>query len=188
MKLFNKISVFYKRYIYQMGRWIYRFMYWVIYSLFYKEIHISCFVSPFAIVQAKGNIKLGRDCIIRSGASLNGKCIILGNNVRMGYASHIFGGSDSVQIGNDVMIAPNVVIAGGYHGMDRSGIPMVFQKGVSKGPVIIGNDVWIGANSIILSNITIGDGVVVGAGSVVTKDIPDYAVVTGNPAVIDKYR
>ncbi len=188
MKLFHKILNFSDKIIYQLVRGIYRFIYWVIYSSVYKEIHISCFVSPSAMIHTKRNIRLGSDCVIRKGASLSGHCIILGDNVRLGYGSHIFGGSDSVQIGNDVMIAPNVVIAGGYHGMDRSGVPMIFQKGVSKGPVIIGNDVWLGANSVILSNITIGDGVVVGAGSVVTKDIPDYAIVAGNPASIVKYR
>ena len=54
--------------------------------------------------------------------------------------------------------------------------------------ISIGNDVWIGMNSCILQGITIGDGVVIGAGSVVTKDVPPYAIVAGNPARILKYR
>lgn len=53
---------------------------------------------------------------------------------------------------------------------------------------IIGNDVWIGANSVILKGVVIGDGVIVGAGAVVTKDVPPYAIVAGNPARIIKYR
>ncbi len=58
----------------------------------------------------------------------------------------------------------------------------------TKGDVTIGNDVWLGAGSVILSGITIGNGAVVGCRSVVTKDIPDYAIVTGNPATIVRMR
>lgn len=58
----------------------------------------------------------------------------------------------------------------------------------TKGDVIIGNDVWIGTEALILSGVTIGDGAVVGARSVVAKDVPPYAIVVGNPAKIVKYR
>jgi len=58
----------------------------------------------------------------------------------------------------------------------------------SKGNVVIGNDVWIGYGAIILSGVTIGDGAVIGAASVVTHDVPPYAIVVGNPAKIIKYR
>lgn len=53
---------------------------------------------------------------------------------------------------------------------------------------IIGNDVWIGANSVVLKGVQVGDGAIIGAGSVVTKDVPDYAIVAGNPAKLVKYR
>lgn len=58
----------------------------------------------------------------------------------------------------------------------------------SKGDVIIGNDVWIGEQSLILSGVRIGNGAIIGAGSVVTKNVPGYAIVGGNPAKIIKYR
>ncbi|WP_308462078.1 CatB-related O-acetyltransferase [Mesorhizobium sp. INR15] len=58
----------------------------------------------------------------------------------------------------------------------------------SKGPIRIGNDVWIGRRAIILSGVTIGDGAVIGAGAVVSKDVPPYAVVVGNPAALVRYR
>jgi acetyltransferase-like isoleucine patch superfamily enzyme len=58
----------------------------------------------------------------------------------------------------------------------------------SKGDVSIGNDVWIGTEAMILSGVTIGDGAVIGARAVVSRDVPPYAVVTGNPAKIVKYR
>ena len=60
--------------------------------------------------------------------------------------------------------------------------------GYSKGPIIVGNDVWIGRDVYILDGITIGDGAIVGARAMVTKDVPPYAVVAGNPAVVKKYR
>ncbi len=58
----------------------------------------------------------------------------------------------------------------------------------SRGDVVIGNDVWIGLDALILSGVTIGDGAVIGARAVVTKDVPPYAVVAGNPAQVVKYR
>lgn len=57
-----------------------------------------------------------------------------------------------------------------------------------KGDIIVGNDVWIGAKSTIMSGVKIGDGAVIGAGSTVTKDVPPFAIVAGNPAKIVKYR
>jgi acetyltransferase-like isoleucine patch superfamily enzyme len=58
----------------------------------------------------------------------------------------------------------------------------------TKGPIVVGNDVWVGTRAIILSGVTIGDGAIVAAGSVVTKDVPPYAIVAGNPARLIRYR
>lgn len=85
------------------------------------------------------------------------------------------------------MMGPDVAILTSTHNIDRTDIPMGYQGGrVAK--VKIGNDVWIGMRSIILPGITIGNGVVIGAGAVVTKDVPDYAIVAGVPARIIKFR
>lgn len=65
-----------------------------------------------------------------------------------------------------------------------AGIP--FRE--SRGDVVVGNDVWIGYEALILSGVTIGDGAVIGAGAVVAKDVPPYAVVVGNPARVIRYR
>lgn len=90
-------------------------------------------------------------------------------------------------IGNDVMMGPEVVILTNSHKFDRVDIPMN-EQGSYVGPVIIGNDVWIGTRSIILPGVKIGNGVIIGAGAVVTKDVPDYAVVGGVPAKIIRFR
>jgi acetyltransferase-like isoleucine patch superfamily enzyme len=65
---------------------------------------------------------------------------------------------------------------------------MLEQGLYSKGPVVIGDDVWLGAGVIVLDGANIGTGAIVGAGSVVTKNLPNYAIAVGAPAVIKKYR
>ncbi len=94
----------------------------------------------------------------------------------------------SVEMGDNVMIASGVVLLDRFHHFDRLDIPMT-KQGVSKRKMIkIGNDVWIGQNAIIMPGIEIGEGVIVGAGAVVTIDIPTYAIVAGVPARILRYR
>lgn len=101
----------------------------------------------------------------------------------------------NAKIGNFTSIANNVVIGGANHPMDWVGMSPVFYEGrdsvtkkfskfkLDDSKVChIGNDVWIGRSSIVLSGVTISDGAVVGAGSVVTKDVPSFAIVAGNPA------
>lgn len=105
---------------------------------------------------------------------------------------------DSVQIGKFCSIAPYVkILGGGEHNKNIvSTYPFkhFFMNNKldpnveTKGPTIIGNDVWIGMNSLILSGVNISDGVIIGAGSVVAKDIPPYAIVAGNPMKIIGYR
>ncbi len=111
--------------------------------------------------------------------------ISIGNNSMMGQDS-IIGSTAEVVIGNDVMMGPEVLIYTSNHGMEP-GIPMRLQP-LHSAPVRIGNDVWVGARCIILPDVTIGDGAVVAAGAVVTKDVPANAIVGGVPAKILKYR
>lgn len=82
-------------------------------------------------------------------------------------------------IGDRVSIAPSVILILSSHSNFSSISKSVSQK---ESHVIIGNDVWIGAGSIIMNGVTIGEGAIVGAGSVVTRDVPPYTVVAGNPA------
>lgn len=93
-----------------------------------------------------------------------------------------------VIIGKDVMMGPECTIYTQNHLFDRLDIPMNKQGVSVEKPVIIGDDVWIGGRVTILPGVHIGNGAIIGAGAVVTKDVPDYAIVGGNPAKILKYR
>ncbi|MCM1541240.1 MAG: sugar O-acetyltransferase [Blautia sp.] len=86
-----------------------------------------------------------------------------------------------VTMGDNVLIAPNVSIYTAGHPIHPDSRNSGYEYGI---PVTIGNNVWIGGSAVILPGITIGDNAVVGAGSVVTKDIPDNMIVAGNPAKI----
>ena len=173
------------RQISRLIKYAYRCVYFIIFSLFFRKLSFTSYISPLAEVRNKKNVSIGSLCIVRQGASVGGKNISLGKNVRVGRCSHIFG---NVTIADNVMIAPNVVIAGGRHGLERTGVPMYFQKGDSKGGIVIGSDVWIAGNCSINDGVKIGNGAVIGAGSVVTKDVDDYAIVAGNPAKFLRYR
>ena len=94
----------------------------------------------------------------------------------------------SVSIGNYVMMGPEVYITTVNHKHDRIDIPMMHQGNTEDEPIIIEDDVWIGRRAIILGGVTIGKGSVVGAGAVVTKDVPPYSVVGGVPAKVIKNR
>lgn len=98
-----------------------------------------------------------------------------------------------IKIGNHVMFGPGVHIHGGDHIYNQIGVYMneVKKESGQDKEVIIKDDVWVGANAIILggkTGITIGEGCVIGAGSIVTKSTPPYAIVVGNPARVVKMR
>lgn len=88
----------------------------------------------------------------------------------------------SAVIGDCVMIAPNVAVLSSTHNIEDCNIPMIAQGATRHHPPIIGNDVWIGRNVVIMPGVNIGQGSVVGAGAVVTKDVSPYTIVGGVPA------
>lgn len=92
-----------------------------------------------------------------------------------------------LHIGKNVMMGPDVTILTHTHNIERTDIPMG-QQGMRVAEVVIGNDVWIGMRVIIMPGVKVGDGVVIGAGAVVTKDVPDFAIVGGVPAKVIRYR
>ena len=114
--------------------------------------------------------------------------LTIGEDCHFGAFNHITC-INRVEIGNRMLTGKWVTITDNIHGktdQDTLQVAPMKRPLYSKGPVVIGDDVWIGDKVTILSGVTIGDGAVLAANSVVTKDVPAYSVVGGNPAVILK--
>lgn len=122
--------------------------------------------------------EMGENCYVEPPLYANwGNHVHVGNNFYANFSLTLVDDAD-VYIGDNVMIAPNVTIVTGTHPIDPDLRERVYQYNL---PVHIGNRVWIGAGAIILPGVTVGDDSVIGAGSVVTKDIPAGVVAVGNP-------
>ena len=122
--------------------------------------------------------EMGEDCYIEPPLRANwGRHTHLGKQVYANFNLTLVDDT-TIKIGDYVMIAPNVTIATASHPIEPELRKRVGQFNM---PVTIGNNVWIGAGSVILPGVTIGDNTVIGAGSVVTKDIPANVVAVGNP-------
>lgn len=114
--------------------------------------------------------------------------IIIGNNCNIGAYSHITA-CNKIVIGDNLLTGLNVTITDNQHGAfteEQLDIPPIKRPLLSKGPVIIGNNVWIGSNACIMPHVKIGNDVIVGANSVVTKEVPDNCMVAGCPAKVIK--
>lgn len=147
------------------------------------EIDENCYISPLAeIYDVKGHI--GADTVIGAGALIRTAEIATGRNCSVNTYAYLQG---KVEMGDSVRIGPKASIIAQNHGHFDITVPIDYQPSTTKG-IKIGNDVWIGANSVIVDGVTIGSHAIIGAGSVVTKDVPDYAIVGGNPAKVIKNR
>ena len=122
--------------------------------------------------------EIGENCYIEPPLHANwGKYTHFGNNVYANFNLTLVDDTD-IFVGDNVMFGPNVLIATAGHPVDPPLREKVAQFNI---PVRIGKNVWIGAGAIVLPGVTIGDHSVIGAGSVVTKDIPPNVVAVGNP-------
>ncbi len=120
----------------------------------------------------------GKGVNIESGAAFSPK-VTLGDYSGIGINAKIYG---TCHIGRYVMMGTDVTIITRNHRFDRTDIPMMEQGFEEERPVYIGNDVWIGDRALILPGVHIGDGSIIAAGAVVTKDVPPYSIVAGVPA------
>lgn len=126
--------------------------------------------------------EIGENCYIEAPFHSNwgGRYLHFGNNVYANFNLTVVDDTD-IYVGNNVLIGPNVTLATGTHPIHPELRAKQAQYNVS---IVIGDNVWIGANAVILPGIHIGDNTVIGAGSVVTKDIPAGVVAVGNPCKV----
>jgi maltose O-acetyltransferase len=129
---------------------------------------------------------VGKDVTVHAGVTFgSGAHIEIGDYSSLNVGCSI--ANDTI-IGRDVMMGPEVLILSGSHNFQRLDIPMREQGAPPRRAVRIGDDVWIGARSILLPGVIVGNHCILAAGSIVTKEVPDYAVVAGNPARIIRFR
>lgn len=131
-------------------------------------------------------------------ATLSGQVKVARYTSLWGPSIFVSGGGQGVEIGSFCSIAHHVSMQEQFHNSQRTTTyfiernlldqPDPPEALISKGPVRIGHDVWIGAGAQVLSGVTIGDGAIVAAGAIVTRDVAPYAVVAGNPARLIRYR
>lgn len=134
---------------------------WLFYRIMFKRIDSFCLIYPGVYIVHSYGIRVGKSFSVNSGVLIDGR-----------------GGVD---IGDYVMVGPNAVIVSSNHEIYNLDKPMASQNHVLS-PVSIGNDVWIGANTVINAGVTIGNSALIASGSVVTKDVQDYQIVGGVPA------
>ncbi len=129
------------------------------------------------------DVIISRNCIVqcKTGPLRIGSKTDIGSNV-------ILSSVTGISLGESVLIAANCYVGGARYVFKSMEKPMMEQGIYSKGPVIIGDDVWLGAGATVLDGVRLGKGVIIGAGAVVTKDMPDYAIAVGTPAKVVRFR
>ncbi len=163
------------------------------------RLWVRMFLNPFKHTKGKGsiirrrtkmdlfpykNFELGAYSVIEDFTTINNGVgdVLIGSRSFIGVGNVIIG---PVEIADHVMTAQNVVISGMNHSYEEIHTPPTMQK-ISTSRIVISENVWVGANSVITAGVSIGKHSIIGAGSVVTKDIPAYCVAVGNPAKIIK--
>lgn len=161
---------------------------------------VQKFINPFVHIKGNGvtirrqtrmdvlpfnKFNIGNNSTIEDYSVVNNGMgnITIGSGSRIGISNVLIG---PLKIGNNVILAQNVVISALNHGYENIEVPIRMQP-CSTNEVIIEDDCWIGANVVITAGVKIGKHVVVAAGSIVTKSVPDFSIVAGNPAKIIKH-
>ncbi len=130
-------------------------------------------------------MSIGDRTLISKGSVIQAKNgpLIIGDECDIG-AHVIITSISTITLENNVLIAGNCYIGGARYNLDDLETPIMYQGIYSRGPITIGANTWIGASATIIDGVNVGKGCVIGAGAVVTKDIPDYAIVVGAPAKV----
>lgn len=139
-------------------------------------IHKTSRIDNYDTLEIGNNVEIKEYTILQI---FDGK-IKIGNNTQLNPFTVIYGGD--VFIGEDVLIAPHCMIAAGNHDYIQTDTPMRHAGNLTKGPIIIEDDVWIGANSTITDGVKIGKGAVIAANSCVRCDVEEYSIYGGVPA------
>jgi acetyltransferase-like isoleucine patch superfamily enzyme len=163
----------------------------------------NVYISPNVKIDIH-NLYLKNNCYLKimEGSIIEARIVFEREGAKIQIGSNTFIGSSNLISADSITIGNNVLMAWGCYVVDHNSHSLIFKersndvrnwyKGekdwttVLKKPVVIKDKAWIGFNSIILKGVTIGEGSIIGAGSVVTKDIPDWSVATGNPAIVLK--
>jgi acetyltransferase-like isoleucine patch superfamily enzyme len=139
-------------------------------------------------IQMGDHVSIARDSILFCTGVIaqKGKGITIGNRTGIG-ARAFLAGQGGITIGDDVITGPNIKVFSENHNFSDL-TQTIKQQGVTKQATVIGNNCWIGGDVTILAGVTIGDGCVIAAASVVTKSVPANSVVAGVPAKVVKSR
>lgn len=150
------------------------------------KLHANLLLGEFDELKIGDNVQINQNVTIGARSKAVEPFLTIGNNCDIGSGT-LIDCSNRVEIGNDVIFSPNISIYTHLHNYEKKDV-LIREQGESTAPVTIEDDVFIGKNATILMGVKIGKGAVIGAHSVVTKDIPEYAVFGGVPAKFIKYR
>lgn len=168
----------------------------LVFNLLYTKIifHRALLIRRPAHIRVLGSYSIGKGFTSGPGLILdvlnNDAKLVIGKNVKLNHRCHI-GVMKSVKIGNDVLFASNVFISDHTHGnysgnMQSNPFQPPNDREIVCGDVEIGDRVWIGENVAVLLGVSIGESSIIGANSVVTKDIPSFSIAVGSPAKVIK--
>jgi acetyltransferase-like isoleucine patch superfamily enzyme len=145
----------------------------------------KCFLSPAATITSSphGALKTGANCYVAAGAHIIDD-VTFGDDCTVNNYVTLNG---KIRFGNGIRIGAYTCMMGFNHGFASIDVPIFKQPHTSKG-IAFGDDVWIGSHVTVLDGVTVGSHVILAGGAVVTKDVPDYAIVGGNPAKVIRMR
>jgi galactoside O-acetyltransferase len=150
------------------------------------------FLPRGAVANRIDNIKIGKQFTLAPFCQLfcqdrTGSELVIGDRVSLNYNVMVNADGGKIYLGNNVIIGPQTVLRAANHRFEDPNLP-IRDQGNKGGAIVVEDDVWIGANVVVLPDVKIGKGSVIGAGSVVTRDIPEYSVAVGVPARVIKSR